>query len=71
MLTTSNPNNWHCDETHTIASGQDWYFGAMEKGHMKNLLRGCNAKLGREDILNPTLGMRIYIKIIMIMVLEY
>ena len=35
---------------------------------MKNLLGDINAKVGRENIFKPTLGMRVYIRIVMIIV---
>ena len=38
---------------------------------MKILLGDFNAKVGRENISNRHLGMRVYITIVMIMVLEY
>jgi hypothetical protein len=37
---------------------------------MKIPLGDFNAKVGRENILKPILGMRVYIRIVMIMVLE-
>jgi len=37
---------------------------------MKILLADFNAKVGRQNIFKPTLGMRVYISIVMIMVLE-
>jgi len=38
--------------------------------HTKMLLGYLNAKLGREIIFIPTLGMRVYIRIVMILVLK-
>jgi exonuclease III len=46
-------------------------FYHFPKYHMKILLGDFNAKVERENILNPKLGMRIYNRIVMIMVLEY
>jgi hypothetical protein len=40
------------------------------KLHMKILLRDFNAKVGREDISNQQLGMRVYTKLVTIMELE-
>jgi hypothetical protein len=37
---------------------------------MKILLGDFNAKVGRENILNQQLGMRVCIRIVMIMVLD-
>jgi hypothetical protein len=37
---------------------------------MKILLGVFNAKVGRENIFKPTIGMRVYMMIVMIMVLE-
>jgi len=37
---------------------------------MKILLGDFNAKVERENILKPTIGMRVYIRIVMIMELE-
>jgi hypothetical protein len=37
---------------------------------MKNLLGDFNAKVGRENIFKPKLGMTVYIRIVMIMVIE-
>jgi len=39
--------------------------------HMKILLGDFNAKVGRENISNRQLGMRYYIEILLLMVLEY
>ena len=45
-------------------------FDHFPKYHMKILLVEFNAKVGRENIFKPTMGMRGYIRIVMIMVLE-
>ena len=45
-------------------------FDHFYKYHMKILLGEFNAKLGRQDISTQQLGMRVYIRIVMIMVLE-
>jgi hypothetical protein len=37
---------------------------------MRILLGDYTAKLGREDIFKPTVGMRVYIRVVMIMELE-
>jgi hypothetical protein len=37
---------------------------------MKNSLKDFNAKIGGEDISNKQYGMRVYIKLVMIMELE-
>jgi hypothetical protein len=46
-------------------------FEKFPKYHMKNLLGDMNVKVGREGFSNQQLGMRIYTKLVMIMVLEY
>jgi hypothetical protein len=45
-------------------------FDKFPKYHMKMLLRDFNAKVSREDILNQQLGMKVYMKLVMIMELE-
>jgi hypothetical protein len=45
-------------------------FYHFPKYHMKILLGDFNAKVGREDLSNRLLGMRVYITIATIMVLE-
>jgi hypothetical protein len=45
-------------------------FDHFPKYHMKILLDDFNAKVGGEDTSNQQLGMRVYIRIVMIMVLE-
>ena len=45
-------------------------FEHFPNNQMKALLGDFNAKVGREDIFKPITGMRVYIRIIMIMVLE-
>jgi exonuclease III len=45
-------------------------FDKFPKYHMKVLLGDLNAKVGREDVLNRQLGMKIYTKSVMIMELE-
>jgi hypothetical protein len=47
----------------------DLVFKHFPKYHMKIMLGDFNAKLRREDIFNRQLGMRVCLKIIMIMVL--
>jgi hypothetical protein len=37
---------------------------------MKILLGDFNAKVGREDISEPTIGMKVYTKLVMIMELD-
>jgi len=37
---------------------------------MKILIGDFNTKVGRENIFKPTIGIRVYIRIVMIMVLE-
>jgi hypothetical protein len=56
---------------------KDSFFGELEevfdhfpKNHMKILLGDFSAKVGREDTFNQQLGMRVYIRIVMIMVFE-
>jgi hypothetical protein len=48
----------------------DCIFNKFPKYHVKILLRDFNAKVNREDILNGQLGMKVYMKLIMIMELE-
>ena len=45
-------------------------FDHFPKYHMKILLGDFNVKVGRENIFKPKLGMRVYIRVVMIMVLE-
>ena len=45
-------------------------FDHFSRYHMKILLGDFNAKVGRENIFKPQLGMRVYIRIVMIMELE-
>ena len=45
-------------------------FDHFPRYHMKILLGNFNAKVGRENISNRQLGMRVYIRIVMIMELE-
>jgi exonuclease III len=42
-------------------------FDKLTKYHMKILLGDFNAKVGREDIFNRQLGMKVYTKLVMIM----
>jgi hypothetical protein len=44
-------------------------FNQFPKYHVKILAGDFNAKEGRENILKPT-GMRVYMKLVMVMVLE-
>jgi len=45
-------------------------FGLFFKKHMKILLGDINANVGKENILKPTLGMKVYMRVVKIMVLE-
>jgi hypothetical protein len=45
-------------------------FNKFPKYHMKILLGDFNAKIGRKDILNRQLGMKVYTKLVMTMELE-
>jgi hypothetical protein len=45
-------------------------FSKFPKCGVKILLRDFNANVGREEIFKPTVGMRIYTKLVMIMELE-
>jgi exonuclease III len=42
-------------------------FDKLPKYHMKILLGDFNAKVGKEDIFHLLLGMRVYMKLVMIM----
>jgi exonuclease III len=42
-------------------------FDKFPKYHMKILLGDFNAKVGRQDMLNRQLGMKVYTKLVMIM----
>jgi exonuclease III len=44
-------------------------FDHFTKYHVEILLGDFNAKLGRGDIFKPKLGMRVYIRVVMMMVL--
>jgi hypothetical protein len=48
----------------------DHVFTKFPKYHIKILLGDVNAKVGKEDILNQQLGMRVYTKLVTIMELE-
>ena len=48
----------------------DQVFDNFSKYHMKILLGDFNAKVGERIFSNRQLGMRVYIRIVMIMVLE-
>jgi hypothetical protein len=53
------------------ASMRNWnVFYKFPKYHMKILFGDFNAKVGREDILNRQLGMKVYMKLVMILELE-
>jgi hypothetical protein len=45
-------------------------FSKFPKCSMKILLRDVSAKVGREDLFRPTVGMRVYTRLVMIMELE-
>jgi hypothetical protein len=45
-------------------------FDKFPKYHMSILLGNFNAKVGREDIFKPTIGMKVYMKLVTIMELE-
>jgi hypothetical protein len=45
-------------------------FDKFPKYHTRTLLRNCNAKESRADISKPTIGNKIYSKLIMVMELE-
>jgi len=56
---------------------KDSFYEELEQGfdhflkyHTKTLLRDFNGKLGVEDIFNRQLGMTVYIRIVMIKLLE-
>jgi hypothetical protein len=58
--------------SHTGVRGR-WFniiFYHPPKYHTKTLLGDFNAKVGRENISNRKLGMRVYIRLVMIMVLD-
>jgi hypothetical protein len=42
-------------------------FDKFPKYHMKILLGDFSAKVGKEDILNRQLGMKVYMKLVMVM----
>jgi hypothetical protein len=42
-------------------------FDEFPKYHMTILLGGFSAKIGREDIFRPTVGVRVYTKLVLIM----
>jgi len=45
-------------------------FHHFPKNHIKILLGDFKEELGREDIFKPTIGMRVYIRIVMITMLQ-
>jgi hypothetical protein len=63
--------NVHVPTEDKIDDVKDSFFGELEtvfnnfpKYHMKILLGNFNAKLGRVDILNRQLGMKVYTKLV-------
>jgi hypothetical protein len=51
----------------TLQKELECVFDKFPKYHMKILLGDFNATVGREDIFKQQLGMRVYMKIVMIM----
>jgi hypothetical protein len=41
------------------------FFDKFPKYHKKILLRDFNAKIGKEDIFKPTIGKKVYTKLVM------
>jgi len=69
--------NWHKRTEQKSEDSKDSFYEEFEqdfnhfpKYHVKNLLRDFNTKIRRENIFKRQLGMGIYIRILMIMVLE-
>jgi exonuclease III len=69
--------NVHAPTEDKIGDVKDSFYEEMErifdkvtKSHKKILLGDLNAKVGRGDILNRQLGMKVYTKLVMIMELE-
>jgi exonuclease III len=71
VLNVHAPTEDKCDDTKdSFCEELEGIFDQFPKYHMKILLGDFNAKVGREDILNRQLGMRVCTKLVMIMGLE-
>ena len=66
VLNVHAPSEEKSDESKEL----EQVFYQFPRYHMKILLGDFNAKVGRENISNQQLGMKVYIKIVVIMVLE-
>ena len=65
------PSEDKCDDSKdSFYEELEQVFDHFPRYHMKILLGDFNAKVGRENIFKPTLGMRVYIRIVKIMGLE-
>ena len=69
MYATSGEKN--DSSKHSFYEVLEQVFDHFPKYDMKILLGDINAKVGRENSFNRQLGMRVYIRIAMIMVLEW
>ena len=58
------------DSKHSFYEELVHIFYHFLKYHVKAILGDFNAKVGRENIFKPAIGMRLYIRAILIMVLE-
>jgi hypothetical protein len=60
---TDDVNDSFCEELERV-------FGNIPKYHMKVLLGDVNAKVGKENIFKPIMGMKVCTKLVMIMELD-
>jgi hypothetical protein len=70
-ITVDTPSEDKCDDSKdSFYEELEQDFDHFPRYHIKILLGDFNAKVGRENIFKPTIGMRVYIRIVMIMGLE-
>jgi hypothetical protein len=58
------------DVKNSFCEEQERVFDKFPKFHMNILLRDFSGKVGKEDITNRQLGMKVYMKLVMLMELE-
>jgi hypothetical protein len=67
VLNVRAPTEDKTDDVKESSEELECVFDKFPKYHMKIRLGDFNAKLGREDFLNRQLGMKVYVKLVMIM----